>query len=231
MDKRCEIEGCGLPVLARGMCSAHYARWQRGSDPKAEPRSKNQRSYELPLSEELLRLEYQENGLSQDEIAVKYGITQKVVWRAMKRAGIEQRVAAKRDQRGEKNDTWKGGRLFYPKHDERAITRHGHRRGYYKIKAEGHPHANKQGYVWEHVHVALEAAGRERLEPGEVVHHINCDPLDNRPENLCILQDHRHREIHASLEQVIGELVDRGMVRFSPEEGYVVAEGGGGDAQ
>lgn len=27
--KVCSIEGCGLPVLARGWCSTHYARWRR----------------------------------------------------------------------------------------------------------------------------------------------------------------------------------------------------------
>jgi len=49
-----------------------------------------------------------ESGLTQDEIALKLGTTQKVIYKAMRRNGIPARVAAKRDQRGERNHMWKG---------------------------------------------------------------------------------------------------------------------------
>lgn len=31
----CEIDGCGKPRLARGLCGAHWARWKRNGDPMA----------------------------------------------------------------------------------------------------------------------------------------------------------------------------------------------------
>jgi hypothetical protein len=37
------------------------------------------------------------------------------------------------------------------------------------------------------------------LEPGEVVHHVNGDKTDNRPENLRVLPSQRH---HMTLEHL-----------------------------
>lgn len=47
-------------------------------------------------------------GHTQHETAEHLGLTQKVVFNVMRRHGIKARVAAKRDQRGEKNASWKG---------------------------------------------------------------------------------------------------------------------------
>jgi len=52
-------------------------------------------------------------GMTQTEVAAAVGLTQKVVWKLMLRHGIKARVAAKRDQRGPKNSTWKGGQARY----------------------------------------------------------------------------------------------------------------------
>jgi len=52
-------------------------------------------------------------GLTQDEVASAAGITQKVVWRLMRRHGIVARKAAKREQRGPRNHAWKGGAAKY----------------------------------------------------------------------------------------------------------------------
>lgn len=52
-------------------------------------------------------------GLTQAEIASEIGHSQKVVWNVMRRHGIRARRAAKRDQRGPKNGSWKGSRASY----------------------------------------------------------------------------------------------------------------------
>jgi hypothetical protein len=47
-------------------------------------------------------------GKTQAEVAADVGVTQKVIWRLMQRHGIAARVAAKRDQFGDRNHAWKG---------------------------------------------------------------------------------------------------------------------------
>lgn len=64
----------------------------------------------LPLEE--LRQKY-ESGTTQTELAAHYGTTQKVIWAFMKRHGIKARVAAKRDQCGSKNSSWKQDATHY----------------------------------------------------------------------------------------------------------------------
>lgn len=53
------------------------------------------------------------SGMTQGEVAVATGVTQKVIWKLMLRHGIKARTAAKRDQRGSKNHMWKGGAAAY----------------------------------------------------------------------------------------------------------------------
>lgn len=93
---------------------------------------------------------------------------------------------------------------------------------YYMVLCHNHPNANKDGYVFEHIKIALEAAGREKLEKGECVHHINCIKTDNRAENLCICTKDVHRGYHASLENLVPALLKKGSIGFDPEKGYYV---------
>ena len=64
------------------------------------------------------------------------------------------------------------------------------------VLAKDHPDADAKGYVWEHRLVMERVLGRQLL-PWEVVHHINEDKGDNRPENLEVMTKGEHNALHA----------------------------------
>lgn len=83
----------------------------------------------------------------------------------------------------------------------------------YDIMAErtnGNRYISSHGYVvikigrkkrqYEHVLVAEKALGR-KLDKGMVVHHINCNKLDNRPTNLLICSTGYHLALHARMRR------------------------------
>lgn len=130
--------------------------------------------------------------LSTRSIASLAGVTQKTILRWMKRFGILSRAPgmkgrrhslktrrkisrATKGRRGEKNPSWKGGRVDSG-------------RGYILIYCPNHPSV-KGNYVYEHRLVMEKALGRY-LESWEIVHHINGIRDDNRPENLQLLPHH-----------------------------------------
>lgn len=102
---------------------------------------------------------------------------------AAKRAMSETRRGR---QTGADNPSWKGGKT-------RELRRVGVRVG------RDHPMADKNGLVMEHRLVMAAVLGRY-LGSHEIVHHINEDPFDNRPENLVVVSRAQHVGIHALLK-------------------------------
>lgn len=64
-------------------------------------------------------------------------------------------------------------------------------KGYKLIRAPDHPMASREGYVMEHRLVMAKVIGRN-LTAQQVVHHVNGNKLDNRPENLELMLKHEH---------------------------------------
>ncbi len=64
-------------------------------------------------------------GHTQTEVARAAGLTQKIVWKVMRRHGITARVAAKRDQLGPANHAWKGDAAGYQACHLRVAARRG----------------------------------------------------------------------------------------------------------
>lgn len=161
---------------------------RRCADP-AWLKQQHDRGTQLPY-DDVVRM--YESGCTQMEIAEALGVTQKVVWRFMKNHGIKARVACKRNQQGENNSSWKGGKRISEQ-------------GYVEIYMPDYPKAKQNGYVREHILVAEQMLGRPLLYFGirdsrtEVVHHINGIKTDNRPENLLVLCVNEHHKLHSAV--------------------------------
>lgn len=144
-----------------------------------------------------------ESGMTQAEIGKELGVSQKTVWKFMRRNGIKARKAAKRYQLREKNSSWRGGRRI--------------ENGYVQLYMPDYPKAKQNGYVYEHIYIAEQMLGRPlrsfgiKDERTEVVHHINGIKTDNRQENLLVIGVNEHHRLHSAVtkEAVDGVLLER----------------------
>lgn len=179
----------------------------------------NQYTYNVPFTEEELYDCYVNKQMTQVEIAELYGTTQKVLWLAMKKMGISARTAAKRNQWGVNNSSWKGGRVLCGKAKRQCGERAAFGNGYYYILDPDHPNTTKNGYVAEHIVVATKERGAP-LQTDEIVHHINLNKHDNRPENLAITKRKSHAIWHCQLEEIAVSMMQDGLITFDPKYGY-----------
>lgn len=174
----------------------HRQRMSESAKKRCTPewRKKMSERYSTKLDLDRVKSLY-ENGYSQTEIASELGVTQRVIWRFMKNNNIPARVAFKRDQKGDKNDSWNGGKS--------------EKKGYILILKPEHQRALSNGYVYEHILVAEKMIGRSlkyySLGHGdnEIVHHINQIKNDNRPENLQVMTAREHTRLHNNLRKKV----------------------------
>ena len=95
---------------------------------------------------------------------------------------------------GSNHPMWKGGK-------------HKGNDGYVHIYQPNHPFANKI-YVLEHRLVA-ERCLKRYLKPGEIIHHINDNPSDNRPKNLYYFSNrNKHQLFHRRVNKGTAKLTD-----------------------
>lgn len=71
------------------------------------------------------------------------------------------------------------------------------RDGYKMVYMPNHPRANSNGRIFEHIAVFEDANGI-RVPEGNVVHHINGNKTDNRPENLLMMERGEHTRLHST---------------------------------
>ena len=130
----------------------------------------------LPDSKTLAGL-YQ-SGLSQKQIAEKYGTCQGTVWRALKRAGCPSRNLS---------DSHK---IAYRKGRRKpagAVLKKGKDSWNWKDGAQ------RRGYRGK---IAKEQCQTCRSKKNLGIHHINLDHYDDRPENLQVLCVSCHMSLH-----------------------------------
>ncbi len=115
------------------------------------------------------------DGMSQDKLAKKYGVSQVVIGRRLHMMGVPTR--ARGHQRGSAHPSWKGGRQMTQGYSRVWVDKND------PLFCMAHP----DGYVLEHRLVMARHLGRP-LTDQETVHHIDGDRSRNVIENLQLRQ-------------------------------------------
>jgi len=117
-------------------------------------------------------------GLSEHQIALRVGLGRQTIRDFYRRKGVPSNFPGV-GNRGPSRDTYVSS-------------------GYVNIRQPGHPKANKEGLVLEHIVVAEKILGR-RILPTEQVHHIDGSRNNNSPENIVVLPSSAHKSHHAKI--------------------------------
>lgn len=114
--------------------------------------------------------------------------------------------------KGSNHPSWKGG--TYISHD-------GYRMIYCPID---NPKNKWKYYRKEHIVVIEEYLGR-KLAKGEVIHHIDGNKLNNTLNNLIVLDQKHHRQLHAQLQSISYLLIENGYIRYDlDKQEYQIVE-------
>ncbi len=126
------------------------------------------------------------SGMSFRQIANLYDVNTETVSRYCRRVGIKARSAGEAVRFGHKTGNivhrWKPPNKGY------QYTRND---GYVCLTRPDDPNADTTGRLYEHRKVMAGVLGRP-LTKEEIVHHLNGNPSDNRPENLMLVTRNNH---------------------------------------
>jgi hypothetical protein len=130
-------------------------------------------------------------GESIKKLENQFPISGRTIKRILNFKGIKIRDIKEASLKGKQHPRWKG-----------KIT---DKRGYVRIHCPGHPRAIKVGgsyYIAEHRLVMEKHLGRY-LNKGEVVHHIDGNPSNNKLCNLKIFNTFAHLSYHGKKRKMI----------------------------
>jgi len=109
-----------------GQCPICLAGFEKArSSQKTCSRSCAARLRANPAADEERIAALYDDGYTQQEIAEQFGVSLKSIQNAMRRVGVVPRCSVKRDQFGERNDTWRGENVGYKAAHQRVRRRRG----------------------------------------------------------------------------------------------------------